>query len=84
MTIVAFNVPDDLVAALQVQPEELASELMLAAAARLYEEGRVSLAKAAEIAGIDRFSFAERMAAKGIPTASFDAADVDAAAAAAR
>ena len=84
MTIVAFNVPDDLVAALQVQPEELASELMLAAAARLYEEGRVSLAKAAEVAGIDRFSFAERMAAKGIPTASFDAADVDAAAAAAR
>ncbi len=84
MTIIAINVPDDLVAALRVPPEQLGAELIFAAAARLYEEGRVSLAKAAEIAGIDRFTFAEQMAAKGIPTASFDAADVDVAAAAAR
>lgn len=84
MTILAINVPDDLVAALRVPPEQLAAELLFAAAARLYEEGRVSLAKAAEIAGIDRFTFAEQMAAKGIPTASFDAADVDVASAAAR
>ncbi len=84
VTIIAFNVPDDLVAALRVPPERLAAELILAAAARLYEEGRVSLAKAAELAGIDQLTFAEQMAAKGIPTASFDVTDVDAAAAAAR
>lgn len=84
MTIIAIHVPDDLGAALQVPPDQLASELAFAAAARLYQEARVSLAKAAEIAGIDRFSFAEQLAGKGIATGSFDEADVESAAVPAR
>ncbi|WP_437962598.1 UPF0175 family protein (plasmid) [Sorangium sp. So ce119] len=79
MTIVALTLPDDLCAALQVPAERLASEIAFAAAARLYEEGRVSLAKASEIAGIERFGFAARLAEAGIPTAAFDPADVSAA-----
>ncbi len=84
MTIVALTVPDDLCAAPQVPAERLASELAFAAAVRLYEEGRVSLAKAAEIACMERFSFAARLAEVGVPTASFDPDDVDAAESAAR
>lgn len=84
MTIVALTVPDDLCAALQVPAERLASEIAFAAAIRLYEEGRVSLAKAAEIACMERFRFAARLAEIGIPTASFDPADVDVAKTAAR
>jgi predicted HTH domain antitoxin len=82
MTIIALTVPDDLCAALGVPVERLASEIAFAAAARLYEEGRVSLAKAAEIAGVERFDFAARLAALGVPTATFDATDVEAARAA--
>ena len=83
MAIVTLTVPDDLCAALHVPAEQLASEIALAAAVRLYEEGRVSLAKAAEIAGVERFSFAARLAEVGIPTAAFDPANVGAALAAA-
>jgi predicted HTH domain antitoxin len=79
MTIVAITVPDDLPAALHVSTEHLASELAMAAATRLYEEHRVSLAKAAELAGMERWSFASRLSALGIATATFDLADVDAA-----
>jgi predicted HTH domain antitoxin len=84
MTIVALTVPDDLCAALHVPAERLASEIAFAAAIRLYEEGRVSLAKAAEIACVERFSFAARLAELGIATATFDLADVDSARTAAR
>jgi predicted HTH domain antitoxin len=80
MTLVALSLPDDLSAALHVPIERLASEIAFAAAARLYEEGRVSLAKAAEIAGVERFTFSARLSASGMATATFDASDVDAAA----
>jgi predicted HTH domain antitoxin len=84
MTILALTVPDDLGAALHVPAERLASEIAFAAAVWLYEQGRVSLAKAAEIAGLDRSSFAEQLAARGVATATFDATDLESAAAAAR
>jgi predicted HTH domain antitoxin len=79
MAIVALTVPDDLCAALHVSVERLASEIAFAAAVRLYEEGRVSLAKAADVAGMDRFGFAARLAENGIPTATFEPSDVEAA-----
>jgi len=79
MAIVALIVPDDLPSALHVSMEGLASELAFAAAIRLYQEGRVSLAKAAEVAGMERFGFAARVAAVGVPTATYEAADVEAA-----
>jgi predicted HTH domain antitoxin len=77
MTIVALVVPDDLSQALHVPAERLASEIAFAAATRLYEQGRVSLAKAAEIAGTDRFDFACRLADLGVATATFEPTDVD-------
>lgn len=84
MTIVALTLPDDLGAALRIPTERLAAEIALAAATRLYEEGRVSLAKAAEIAGMDRFDFASRLVDQGLATATFDDGDVEAAREAAR
>jgi predicted HTH domain antitoxin len=77
MTIVALTLPDDLSLALHVPAERLASEIAFAAATRLYEQGRVSLAKAAEVAGMERFGFASRLSELGIATATFDVADVE-------
>ena len=76
---IALQLPDDLSAALRIPTERLPAEILFVAAVRLYEEGRVSLAKAAEIAGVDRFAFTERLSALGLPTASFDSEDVAAA-----
>lgn len=84
MTIVALTVPDDLGAALHVPTDQLAFEIAFAAATHLYEQGRVSLAKAADLAGMDRFGFAARLAELGFSTATFDPADVETAAEAAR
>jgi predicted HTH domain antitoxin len=84
MTFISLSLPDDLSTALHVPAEGLGAEIAFAAAARLYEEGRVSLAKAAEIAGLERFTFSARLAASGIATATFDVSDVDVARAAAR
>jgi predicted HTH domain antitoxin len=84
MTLVSLILPDDLSTALHIPVEGLGAEIAFAAAARLYEEGRVSLAKAAQIAGVERFAFSARLAASGIPTATFDIADADVARAAAR
>jgi len=84
MTIVALTVPDDLGAALHVPTEALAFEIAFAAATRLYEQGRMSLAKAADLAGMDRFGFASRLAELGVATATFEPGDVETAAEAAR
>jgi len=79
MAILALTIPDDLCTVLQVSVERLASEIAFAAAVRLYEERRMSLAKAAEVAGMQRLDFADRLAALGVPTATYDSADVEAA-----
>ncbi|MDE0012243.1 MAG: UPF0175 family protein [Candidatus Poribacteria bacterium] len=44
----------------------LEKESQLDAAILLYQEGEVTLARAAELAGIHRFEFEEALAAKGI------------------
>lgn len=49
--------PDDLPEALGETPEELEQELRFLVAAKLYEMGRISSGRAAELAGIDRVGF---------------------------
>ena len=46
--------------------ESLEAESQLDAAILLYQEDKVSLARAAELAGIHRFEFEEALAARGI------------------
>lgn len=54
---VQIEVSDETLAAMRRDPEGYASELRLAAAAKLYEVGRVSQEVAAEIAGLSRSEF---------------------------
>ena len=46
--------------------KSLEEESQLDAAIRLYQEGEVTLGRAAELAGIHRFEFEEALAARGI------------------
>ncbi len=52
-------------------------ELKLALAIRLLEEGKISLGKAAEIAGFSERSFAEFLLKKGISPVIFEDIDLD-------
>jgi predicted HTH domain antitoxin len=52
-----IQLPDQTVAGLDREPEELASDLRMAAAVKWYELGRVSQEVAAEVAGLSRSDF---------------------------
>jgi predicted HTH domain antitoxin len=75
MLQVTFEVPEDTSMALKVAPADLAHELQLAAAVKLYELHRLSSGAAARLAGIPRTVFLMRLAEYGVDT--FDLSEED-------
>lgn len=63
---VQFAVDDETLAALRRDPETYASDLRLAAAAKLYELGRVSQEVGAAIAGLSRRDFILGLGSLGV------------------
>jgi len=61
MTQVTVSLPDKASLALKVAAEELGNELLLAAAVKLYEVGRLSSGAAAELAGIPKPLFLAKL-----------------------
>lgn len=59
----ALRVSEEVVTATRMSEEELAREF----AVFLYREGKLSLARAKEIAGMDRVAFQQLLASRGIP-----------------
>jgi len=57
MKRVEFNLPDEIFASLDRDSNQVAADLRAAAAAKLYELGRVSQEVAAQIAGVSRSEF---------------------------
>jgi len=59
---IEITIPDEVFLGLRKTPEELASDLRLAAAVKWYETGMVSQGKAAEISGLSRAEFIAALA----------------------
>lgn len=57
MHTLTISYPDDLLLSLKESPEEFAAEARLLLAVKLYELGKVSTGRAAELAGISRVEF---------------------------
>ena len=57
-----LELPDGAFSAFRSDPDELGRELRLAAAAKWYELGKLSQAKAAEFAGLSRYEFIDALA----------------------
>jgi predicted HTH domain antitoxin len=66
MLDIKLSLPDEAVVALKRPPDQLAEEIRLAAAMKLYELGRLSSGAAAALAGVPRVVFLSKLADYGI------------------
>jgi predicted HTH domain antitoxin len=68
MAQVTVTLPERTSLALKVPPEAVGQEILLAAAAKLYELGRLSSGAAAELAGIPKPLFLSKLSDFGVAT----------------
>ncbi len=73
---ITLSVPDDLDLALNVQPDEVQHELLLAAAVKLFEMGKISSGKAAELAGMPKPLFLTRIVELGVSACTLRAEEI--------
>jgi predicted HTH domain antitoxin len=77
MSTLSFEVGDDLLIALKVTAPEAAAAVRFAAAAKLYELGRLSSGAAAKLAGVPRVVFLQRLADYGVAALSGTAEELE-------
>ena len=77
MPVLSMDVPDQVLASLRYDPEEMVREMRLTAAAAWYAEGKVSQEVAAAFAGMDRTDFLLALPRRGVPSLRADFADLD-------
>lgn len=68
VTQLTLSVPDETSLALKITPQELGGALRLAAAAKLYEMGKLSTGSAAALAGLPKCVFLSKLADYGVAT----------------
>jgi predicted HTH domain antitoxin len=72
-----FEVSQDLLASLKIGIQDLAQEIRLMAAITYFQEKKLSLGKAADLAGCNRLNFMDLLARKGIVIFDYDESIVD-------
>lgn len=77
MPQIAINYPDDLLVTLGTSADAFEKEAKFALAAKLYEQGRLSSGKAADIAGLDRVTFLISLHRTGVAAVDLDDDDME-------
>ncbi len=77
MPTLTIPYPDDLPAAAGTTPEEFACELRFLVAAKLYELGRLTSGRAAELAGLPRVEFLSLLGRYRIPVCNYGLDELD-------
>ncbi|MCP2728564.1 UPF0175 family protein [Limnofasciculus baicalensis] len=71
-----LNIPEETALALKLDPDKLRNEVLLAAAMKLYELGKLSSGAAANLAGIPRVLFLSKLADYGVNTFNLTEAEL--------
>ena len=61
-----FNIAEEFMLSIKKTPEELVREIVLMAAMKMFELGKLSSGKASELAGISRREFLEKCSMYGV------------------
>lgn len=67
MTTLSFEIPDDVIRALNLPPGEVEGELRKELAVALYARGALSVGKAAEFAGLNPWDFEKILGERRVP-----------------
>ena len=73
---VSLDLPRGVFSALRQDPAQFVAEMRLAAAAKWYEMGRLSQAKAAEVAGLSRAEFLLALSQFGVSPFQYSADEI--------
>jgi predicted HTH domain antitoxin len=76
MVELSVKVPESLFSALRRAPHEVAGEMRLAAAIHWYQQGTMSMERAAETAGLNRSDFLAELARRKVDVFAVDLADL--------
>ena len=78
MAELTIQYPDDLLVASGKTRTVIEAELKFQLAVRLFEVGQLSLGKAAELVGMNRFRFADELGRMNIPVMNLDEEEIQA------
>jgi Uncharacterised protein family (UPF0175) len=73
---VILDIPNETLLALRVTSDQASQTLLMAAAAKFFELGRLSSGAAAQLAGVPRLVFLSRLAEYGVDTFRLTEADL--------
>ena len=72
MKSVSLPYPDDLESAVHLTPDELAAQIRLMAALKMFELGKLASGKAAELAGMSRVAFLDMCGRYHVPVFNYE------------
>ena len=67
MEKVMIEVPDEVLISLKKTPSEFSKDILMLAAVKLYQMGKLSSGRAAQLVGIPRISFLQSLSKYGVP-----------------